>query len=235
MANQQRQRGPPAPPSPRCNGCIERGRTSKCDRQTPCRSCVNAGSVNKCVYGAPRSPSLSPPPDLVPQAPAGLRRPIDRPTPSNLSIHSSPAPQPHPPARPHPPAPPHTPRADKDAEPTMARAREKANKTLERELLKAHLAALASSDDECSPPTPQRESTVSYTQLRTPLPAHVTSPCCFILFQCVYVTPSPTSRPPCRPHIGLYIHTISLCATSLYMHIHTHIDPPHIIIIHTSI
>ncbi|KAG8757370.1 hypothetical protein FRC11_004600, partial [Ceratobasidium sp. 423] len=73
---------------PRCTQCIERGRTSKCDRRNPCTSCVKSGTEALCSYDGedPPLPPPPPPPSPPPNVTRGIRRPISRATPSNPSI-----------------------------------------------------------------------------------------------------------------------------------------------------
>lgn len=88
---------PRAKVTPRCEGCIVRGRTSKCDRKSPCAMCMSKNTVNLCWYGdAPpivrpiRPTSVGPQvPPGVPEtvvSPRGIRQPILRDTPSNCSV-----------------------------------------------------------------------------------------------------------------------------------------------------
>ncbi|KAF8748804.1 ABC transporter [Rhizoctonia solani] len=84
--------------SPRCNGCITRGRSSKCNRKSPCSMCVIKDTASACWYGpAPQpcpepSPSASPlgsqapAPDPPRASPRGIRRPILRDTPSDCPV-----------------------------------------------------------------------------------------------------------------------------------------------------
>ncbi|KAG9096765.1 hypothetical protein FRC07_010879, partial [Ceratobasidium sp. 392] len=158
----RRGRGGRAPryEGPRCNPCIARGRSSRCNREHPCASCTDADTANECTYGVPPPPAssiLSDPPDLpFPPRPArGMRLPIDRDTPSNPLIARD-SPPPPPPRR--GPAPRTSARAldaDRHADGILANARQKADRKLERELLKARLADIVSSDDE-PPPVPER-------------------------------------------------------------------------------
>ncbi|CAE6473034.1 unnamed protein product [Rhizoctonia solani] len=89
---------------PRCNACISRGRTSKCDRKNPCSACTKALSQAQCTYGAVPEPPQDPPPRPI--SPRGLRRPLSRATPSNCSILRSTLSPPPPVANDAPLAPP---------------------------------------------------------------------------------------------------------------------------------
>ncbi|KAF8746783.1 hypothetical protein RHS01_11481 [Rhizoctonia solani] len=84
---------PRTKPRPRCDGCITRGRTSKCNRKSPCSMCVNKDTVHLCQYSAgsplilprvaPPSPPASPTPAPRHHSTRGIRQPIDRDTPSD--------------------------------------------------------------------------------------------------------------------------------------------------------